>query len=438
MKALDSYISSEESIFEREITSDNALLYRIGLHKFDWALPAKPDRGAALISKFNMRGDHKRAGIINWMRNKTYPLRKEGQDILPRSKWDLGGLWGEHERTLMHPHCDMINRYAEADFKPRHKILTIFPCSNAKPYAIQNDRKIRYFERLAAFTDFAVMSCAGVTLIGYSNFYPYRYDEWDHSAELSDTKDKYTWVNAARFVRFMKKFGYETVITVFPNAPQADWEDLVRKDYPTIGRKLVDVYTDSFINNLWDKKKNKYDNNRGIFMQRTNVMPEPYERYISLLKKAAGKDFEDFLDECYLGRGKFDKDKLIKYNSDHEVPKIDLMAPLNDYGLTTKPDPKQVKEYTDWLSAIKVDEYMPNVPQDQWKSKHWAITPLDLLMEYHSDKIVPDVDDRYLAMEEAMKVLKHHTLYRDHIYVLKGFQDDVESYAGRVGLIPKK
>lgn len=65
--------------------------------------------------------------------------------------------------------------------KPQHKILTVFECSNQKPYFHAKPTKY-YADRWSDYSDFASIDY-GIQPWEFVNMYPSRWDEWDHFIE---------------------------------------------------------------------------------------------------------------------------------------------------------------------------------------------------------------------------------------------------------------
>ena len=116
-------------------TSDNAIYYKIGLHKWLWAKHFK-SRFETINRKYNISGSNKRAGIIRYAKDVCTKILPDAQEIIHRDKWDLDGLIGETEYQLMHPHYWTLTSWILKSLKRKRDVLTIFECSNSKPYVI--------------------------------------------------------------------------------------------------------------------------------------------------------------------------------------------------------------------------------------------------------------------------------------------------------------
>lgn len=146
-------------------------------------------------TKYNNNPENKRL-VLSYAKEKLFPILPDSKEVVHRSRWDLDGVIGETEYQLMHRHCYEVNKWVEKYHKRTHDVLTIFECSNSKPYGISHIRNTLYEGVYNKFSDFACLCNAGVVPTILSNFYPYRYDEWMHISETPDIISKYIYIYA--------------------------------------------------------------------------------------------------------------------------------------------------------------------------------------------------------------------------------------------------
>lgn len=209
--------SLSEYLFEQAPVSDDAILYRVGMHKYKWSKP----RQESWNKKYNISKNDPRKGIIRMAKDLLVKPLKSEQEVISRKDWDLDGLIGESEKQLLHPDYWTMQQYIYDVHKKKHDVLVVFECSNAKPYSKQSVAKNNFFEKYDYFCDFACISNPGVIPLEYSHFYPYRYDEWDHYAEEEDIADKYVKVNIARIIHYVEKNGLQTCSSCYAERPSS-------------------------------------------------------------------------------------------------------------------------------------------------------------------------------------------------------------------------
>lgn len=139
------------------------------------------------------------------------PILPEEKEVIKRCDWNLESLKGETEKQLFHPHYDILKQHIFENHKRKHDILVIFECSNSKPYELNKTLK-PYVDKWKDKADFASISNPGIIPFEYSNYYPYRYDEWNHFNETKEIEDLYVKVNTERFFEFIDKMGYKEVV----------------------------------------------------------------------------------------------------------------------------------------------------------------------------------------------------------------------------------
>jgi hypothetical protein len=208
-------------------TSDNSLYYRIGRFKFEWN-PNK-DKQQRILKKYKKDGYDLRKTLISWQKDVAFPLLPEELEVIPRSEWELDILEGVSEDALYHKHYDVWWDHIYKTHKPRHKVLTVFECSNQKPYFYAGPQKY-YGLRWCDFSDFASLDY-GIQQWEFVNMYPSRWDEWNHYAEDHRMQYLYTEKTKERILEYHKRFPeYEKIIFICQNNhPQRPvnelWED---------------------------------------------------------------------------------------------------------------------------------------------------------------------------------------------------------------------
>lgn len=261
-------------------TSDNALYYRTGIYQYEWKLKTSKKTFQSVIDKYNIKGDNKRAGIIAWQKDIAYPILPEKFEAIPRDEWELDIIKGETADVINHPHYDRLTEYIYKYHKPRHKILTVFECSNRKPYCYVGS--LKYFAlRWADYTDFATLAY-GIQPWEFSNTYPIRWDEWDHSKEDSYIWYLYSEKAKQRILDYHKHFPqYKKIIFICQNnrlqRPANElWEDNTDnfRDWAIIltnddfRKKLVNIYPQM---------------ENGLIIQRTLGFDYTHKKYAELL-----------------------------------------------------------------------------------------------------------------------------------------------------------
>jgi hypothetical protein len=395
-------------------TSDNAIYYKIGMHKYLWAKHFK-SRFEKLTRKYNISGDHKRAGIIAYAKDVCVPILKASEEVIPRDKWDLDGLIGETEYQLMHPHYWTLTEFCLSENKRLRDVLTVFECSNSKPYVDSKIRKNLFLDRYRAFTDCACISNPGIIPLECSQYYPYRYDEWDHFAEKPDIAKKYTWVCAARFLTYVKKMGYKHVVVVMQTPYTQEWAQMLYdKNIEGAQSWLHIVNTPEFDKKMIAKYKKEYNNHLGLMHMRILQVPEFSERYRRLLKGCLGADdkreFEKLEDILKIESRSEREQKLAEFNKEHDVQDYEPTKGFSgSFKLLDRDSSTTKSKVEGYESYVKkhlggLEQAYKDAQEDdkKWHKHRVVFTVLDLLMDKDKDKLTSDPDSEYWNMYKAI------------------------------------
>lgn len=416
-------------ILEAAPKTDNTIYYKIGLNKFNWLTG---ERKNSAISKYNIRGDHYRQGIISFAKDVMVPILPDNEEIIHRDKWDLPGLIGETEKQLMHPDYWTMTEYILSKHKRKRDILTLFECSNSKPYSSNRAIRKNFLEKYGVFTDFASISNPGIIPMEFSHFYPYRYDEWDHFAEKEDIADKYVKVNASRFLHYVKTMGYKHVFVIMQHpAPQKALKWLYDNDIQGCRKWLTLVIDGQFRDKVEAKYKRKFGN-MGLVITRMINFPEIREHYELLMKKELSEEDKKKLEELqeinknYKGSTK--RDKIEEFNKKYGYDGIDNTKGTKDSfkRLTEEDtDAEMVSKYSKFVKSFN-DQLSDRIKalgdtKDYHKNRIY-FTVLDLLLDYHKDAdIIDDPDTRYWSMKAAINKLNNPDLVNiwEYMYYYK-------------------
>lgn len=194
--------------------SEDEIFYKLALHKYNHYKKGQRNKYLRLLEKYDIDPSNPREGLIRLGKTGLHPILPEEEEVIPRSEWDLEGLVGQTEKQLLHPHYETIMNYIYNNHQKKNDVLVIFECSNSKPYSHSYVLKTHFIDKLSDKCDFAVMSNPGVIPMEYSNYYPYRYDEWDHGQETPEIVEKYVEVNIQRTLSYVSHFGYKHVFVV--------------------------------------------------------------------------------------------------------------------------------------------------------------------------------------------------------------------------------
>lgn len=417
MISLNEYL--KEYITEsKSPTSDNAIWYRLGIHKFLWSKPRQDD----WRKKYNISKSDPRPGIIRMAKDLMVKPLKSEQEVIGRTDWDLDGLIGESEKQLLHPDYWTMQQYIYDVHKKKHDVLTIFECSNAKPYSTQKVVKNNYLEKYDYFTDFACISNPGIIPMEYSHFYPYRYDEWDHYAEEPDIASKYCKVNIARVLHYVKTMGYKHVLVVMQNDhPQALFNQMIKDNIDGCKDWLHIVTNDAFRKKYHEKKDREFGN-RGLAIQRMQLSTELRERYEMVLHKyiddSKEKDWKalmKILDKMEESRSA-GASALEEWRKERDLVPYDTTAgkvkSFTRWTPESNVDQDKVSKYSKFIEQYcdKLEERIKKAQSDKTYHKTISFTVLDLLLEYWEDKTLKDPDTEYWNMKAALNKVKNDDL----------------------------
>lgn len=435
-------------------TSDNSIYYKIGKHKYEWA--AKSGGAKDRIDrKYNIHGSNKRAGIIRYIKDVSPKILPNSEEIIHRDKWDLDGLIGETEYQLMHPHYWTLCSWILKSHKRKRDVLTIFECSNSKPYVTSKVRKHIFTDKYRAFSDMACMSNPGVIPLEHSQFYPYRYDEWDHFAEKPDIAKKYTWVCAARFLTYVKKLGYKHVIVMFQTPYTQEWAQMLHDENIEGCKSWMHIVNDpAFDKKILQKYKPKFGGSTGLVHQRMLTFPETTERYQRLLKESLSaeekKEFEKLQDILKIESKSKLKEELKVFNEEHGVEPYEPEKGTKDTFELLDADKaatqSKVKEYEGYVKKFLEelpDKYEKAKEDKKWHTERVVFTVLDLLMDKNDDKLIDDPDTEYWNMWKAVHNLcdNNDDIFKlnSYCYCYKELVDDldkksVQKYCNKLGI----
>ena len=448
MKTLQSFLFEQRG----DIISDDAVYYTISMHKYKRP-QVKPYWDKDYNIK-NLSGSDKRKALIKAIKDNTAKILQDQRELIPRKYWDLTSLIGETEKQLMSQDYYTMMKYMRENNKKQHDVLTIFECSNDKPYCDMSVRKRLYLDKYRAFTD-CCCAAFGVVPLEYSMFYPFRFDEWDHAAEKEDIAEKYSWVSKCRFLSYFKAMGYKKCVVAMQYLPAQNflyeiWRDNINnaKDWMYI------VNTPEQFKKYCDKLLPKFHNNKGMVITRLQTNPMFYERYQRLLKKCLDKDqqrdFDELLEILDIESQTEYKEKLKEFNKKHNVEPYDVHGGSDDT-LKLRPfksdiDRDKVDNYKEYFK-----KFLENVPkeydsalEDEKYHKHFIIfSILDVLMKRWDKKILEDIDVEYYnlkkAMEEILSNNKDYVKLDWFIYCYKPLVDElglekVQRYTDKLGM----
>ena len=417
---VESLNTNIKPIFEASSpTSDNAIWYRIGIHKYKWSKP----RQESWNKKYNISKDNPRAGIIRMAKDLMVKPLKSNQEVIGRGDWDLDGLIGESEKQLLHPDYWTMSQYIYDVHKKKHDVLTIFECSNAKPYSKQSIAKNNFFEKYDYFSDFACISNPGIIPLEFSHFYPYRYDEWDHYAEEEDIADKYVKVNIARLLHYVKTLGYKHVLVVMKNDHPQKLFNVMWKENIGDCHDWLHIVTNDAFRKAYHRKKDPIFS-RGLAIQRMQASPELRDRYErvlhSVLDESQEKDWKDLmkiLNKLYSESEKNEgKNELEKWREEKDLHPIDTnqgkIKSFKRFTPDSNVDSKKVSTYTKFIEDFcnELEDHIEEAKKDKKYHKRICFTVLDLLLMYWEEKELKDPDTEYWNMKAALNKYKNNDI----------------------------
>lgn len=428
--------SLSEYLFEQAPVSDDAILYRVGMHKYKWSKP----RQESWDKKYNISKNDPRKGIIRMAKDLLVKPLKSEQEVISRKDWDLDGLIGESEKQLLHPDYWTMQQYIYDVHKKKHDVLVVFECSNAKPYSKQSVAKNNFFEKYDYFCDFACISNPGVIPLEYSHFYPYRYDEWDHYAEEEDIADKYVKVNIARIIHYVEKMGYKHVLVVMQNDHPQKLFNIMEKENIGGCNKWLHIVTNKAFRAAYHKKKDPTFG-KGLAIQRMQASPELRDRFErvlhSVLDSSYEKDWKSLMKilNKLTGDSKSEgRRELEEWREERELKPIDTnQGKVKSFKRFTPDSNVTESKVSQYLSFIKkfhegIEEKIEKTKEEKNYHKNICFTVLDLLLMYWDGKELKDPDTEYWNMKAALNKYKN-----DDIVNLKDYDYCYYSKSGLKG-----
>lgn len=378
MKSLNEYIPIQESLG----TSDEAILYRLGIYVLNAMEPSRIER---VKKRYHLPGSG-RAGVLKYMRENSVPVLDRSEELIPRRSWDLDSLYGETELQLMHPDYYKATNLMLKQHKRKHDVLTIFQCSSKKPYNTNLLYTSDITKPYGEFSDFACISNPGIVPYEFSGHYPFRYDEWSVTAEqklkdILNMTHKYRIVNLCRLCRFKRETGYKKIISFIPN-PMKNWVFDTAIKYNVDGAK--DWCAVTITDELFKRCQKAYPQLGGLIKTRLIRFPMVINAYLRHLKKVT--DDKEGLEKAIKKRHEELKESL-------DEPKYRMMKSIT----YTEVMDKFKKSIKDNMEDPSVDKGSNNL---LYKSYYW--TCLDLLLIGLDGNLVEDIDHDYWDLMEKL------------------------------------
>lgn len=267
MRSLNEYINL---LLEEQ--SDDSIYYRLAKNMWAWKFNNIKPHFENTVKKYNILKSHPRPGLIRWFKDNFPPIPDASKEVVPRSKWDMDALVGQTENQIMYKAYDDIVKYHLKHPDKRHDILLIMECSNKKPY--NSDRSKIWWMRL--FDDYCDFANADYGLIPYAycEYYPYRYDEWDHYSEGEYGSWWYRECSKINFKMVMDAWGYKRCVVVMQNEhPRQFLQEIKDKNLFGWGEKMEMVTDDAFYKKM-ERKYSKEFGNKGMLITRMVHLPE--------------------------------------------------------------------------------------------------------------------------------------------------------------------
>ncbi len=429
MKTLSQYI--EDLCESTGVVSDDSIWYRTGIFHLNWVMPVQAKR---IIKNYNIKKDNPRPGVIRYMKDNNPPIPKDSEEIFKRRTWDLDSLVGETEGQLMHKvYYDAAN-WVLKNHKKQHDVLTVMQCSSKKPYYDNPVNKNNYYKPYGDFSDFACISNPGIIPIGVSQYYPYRYDEWNIPAEekldeIIDMTKKYRIVNMCRFIRFVRKMGYKHVIVLINNRfKQWIFDEMYSKDIAGAKSWMHIVTTDD----LRDRIHDAYPKLGVLQDTRTANLPQTTKKYKTILKGLVNSDDAAAIEDIYKER----QAKAKRRANESKDPGYSIRESIS-YSDFLKKFKDNIK---DNMSDKSVDKGSNNL---YYKSYYWSA--LDLLLMAMDGDLVEDIDGEYWKLHEQLSNDSDFEKFGDFLFAYKPLMknDDVkqstlENEAYDMGILREK
>lgn len=419
MKTLCNYLKNI-NINLLESVSNDSIWYRTGILHLNWMML---DMAKNIVKRYRINKDNPRPGVIRYMKDQNPPLPKDSEEIFKRDTWDLDSLVGETEGQLMHKVYYKAANWIFKHHKKQHDVLTVMQCSSKKPYYDNHINKNNYYIPYKDYSDFACISNPGIIPIYVSQYYPYRYDEWNIPAEekldeIIDMTKKYRVVNMCRFIRFVKEMDYKHVIVLINNRfKQWIFDEMYKKDIAGCRKWMHIVTTDS----LRDKIAKEYPQLKRLQDTRTAGLSLTAQKYARILKS------------LYSNEEAQEIGKIAKERREKSKAKTNESL-LNESLIVEKYTIKQSIPYADFIKKFKdeVHDNMSNSKVDKgdnnlyYKSYYWSA--LDLLLLAMDGDLVEDIDGEYWGLIKSLKKDKDFENFGDFLFAYKPLLkvDDVD------------
>lgn len=434
MKQLTEYLEGVwPGMMCESLVSDDSIWYRTGILHLNWLMPAQSKN---IIKRYNISKTNPRAGVIRYMKATNPPIPKDSEEIFKRGTWDLDSLIGETEGQLMHKvYYDAAN-WVLKNHKKSHDVLTIMQCSSKKPYYCNQINNNNYYKPYKDYCDFACISNPGIIPIDVSQFYPYRYDEWNIPAEekldeIIDMTKKYRIVNMCRLIRFVREMEYKHVIVMINNRfKQWIFDEMYNKDIAGAKTWMHIVTTDS----LRDRIADDYPQMGSLQDTRTALMPETRKKFVTILKGLVSDTDAKEIAAIYKEIQTKSKAQTNESKGGDERYVIRQSLSYDDFLKKFKDEVK------DNMSNKKVDKGSNNL---YYKSYYWSV--LDLLLMTLDGDLVEDIDGEYWKLYDRLSGDKDFEKFGEFLFAYKPLMknDDVglstlENEAYDMGILRKK
>lgn len=407
MKTLIQYIKEDKFVGD----SDFAIYSRLAQHKFNHKSKNRQD----IIKKEYPGIPDNREVLIKWFKESNGKLVPNELEVIKRENWNQLEQIGEIESSLMSPDKWTYFDYICKNPKKNNKIITIFECSNSKPYC-QDPVKQHYFNKYRSFSDFAC-GAYGIVPEEYSMLYPVREDEWSHSDESESVALKYNIISANRGLDYLKSQGYEKIIVFFQNFAPEEFLHWLEVD-PEIKDKLLYVVTPQHRSNM---KKTYPQLENGLLTWRIINLKETQERYKNLLKSCLkGSDLERFkeLEEILKKDSKSELDdwceetnkkfNIEPYRTDKPQENKLKRSQITFHTRTSDLDEKIISEFESWLKDWAKTQNDKNITEKtKFGKERLLFSPLDLLIDKYElgedNPLLKDIDKLYWNMMKAIE-----------------------------------
>lgn len=436
MKNLTQFINESGGI------SDDQIWFQCGVHMLNTMESGWNNK---IVKRYKISKSNPKPGIIRYMKDNYPALPKDSEEFIHRKDWDLDSLVGETEGQLMHKDYYKMANHILQTRKRQNDILAVFQCSSKKPYSSNHIYNDNYFKVYKSFIDFACISNPGVVPIEYSQYYPYRYDEWSRSNEeklhkLINLTHKCNVVYTCRLIRFIRESGYKHVIVLMGNPNIQQYIDEMMKHNIANCNDWMSIVTTDAFRNAVIKHRPKLKDLKGLAYPRIPNFPETRKRFERLLRAQLEQDeLEEFnkvvkaRDE-HLKKNKRTNESLL-FESQKE-PEYKMLKTIN-YDEFLKKFKNTIK---DNMKDSSVDKGSNNL---YYKSYYW--TALDLLLLAMDGNLLEDIDGTYWEFMNKLVADKDFIHMGGFVFCYKPLmehdnvsQETIEKEANDLKLIWKK